>query len=207
MKNKIIIILILAVAINMFGCGSKTSADNRPSDEELEKFSKVCGVVKDISKDIIKIQLCGSSFEIYDGKCFLEINNSYNSIKTDDDVLIYYSGDMKYEEKDSYIEASNVDVRYMEKYDNDGKFTANIMVSVTFTDENGIVYPKEDPRSGHCLFIRPLEEEPELNFSVMMYTNKDNNIEIICKDESISVSEKVTVTYDTKTMEILSITE
>lgn len=205
MKNKIIVILILALAINMFGCGSKISTDNKPSEEDLAKTSTVIGIVREITKDEISVQLCGNIFDGVVGKCYVDVVNEYSLLEVGDSVLLYYTGRLEFEEKETHIDARNIDVKYMEAYENDGQFTAHIKVSGNFVDENGEVYPSDDPRGGCALFIESLENEPEWNFRVNIYNKETEKIKILFEDESVSITENVTVTYDTETMEIISI--
>ena len=209
MKNKIIIILILAVAINMFGCGSKPSADNRPSDEEMANFSKVCGVVKDINEDVISIQLCGKLHSGTGGYVYLDVDNNYSNIGVDQNVLIYYEGEMRCEENDQQYRIYNLNVQYVEPYVNDGKFVATMALTGDLLTPGATI-------KNTVISVKPIQSEPELRFARIICTYdlanekaiKDENGNTIYFDFEVEdISKEVTVTYDIETMEILSITQ
>ena len=206
MKKYILTIgLLFFIVINVIGCGSNKVNKDKPSEEELAKTSTVIGIVREITKDEISVQLCGNIFDGVVGKCYVEVVNEYSLLEVGDSVLLYYTGKPEFEEKETHIDARNMDVKYMEAYENDGRFTAHIKVSGNFVDENGEVYPSDDPRAGCALFIESLENEPEWNFRVNIYNKETEKIKISFEDESVSITENVTVTYDTETMEVISI--
>ena len=208
MKKRILAIgLLFLIVINVIGCGSNKVNKDKPSGEELAKTSTVIGIVREITKDEISVQLCGNIFDGAVGKCYVDVVNEYSLLEVGDSVLLYYTGRPEFEEKETHIDARNIDVKYMEAYENDGRFTAHIKVSGNFVDENGEVYPSDDPRAGCALFIESLENEPEWNFRVNIYNKETEKIKISFEDESVSITKNVTVTYDTDTMEILSITQ
>ena len=206
MKKRILVIaLLFLIVINVIGCAGNKSTKYKPSEEELARAEIVCGVVRSVDKENIRIQLCGNIFDGVVGKCYVDVVNEYSLLEVGDSVLLYYTGKPEFEEKVTHIDARNMDVKYMEAYENDGRFTAHIKVSGNFVDENGEVYPSDDPRAGCALFIESLENEPEWNFRVNIYNKETEKIKISFEDESVSITENVTVTYDTETMEVISI--
>ena len=198
--RRLIFFLLFAMVINISGCGSAKNVKSKPSDEELSKSSTVCGIARDITDETIRVQLCGNRFEGKTGCCYMDVKNEYD-ITEGESVLIYYTGRVEYEEKDTYIEADNVDVCYMERYNNDGKFSANIHV-------NGLVPEGTDcDTSISYMYIKSLDDEPECDFIVKHVNGGENEIIIDLNSEWLSISDVVTVAYDIETMEVISITQ
>lgn len=207
MKRKLsIICLLLALVITMSGCGNAKNIKPRPSDEELAKASTVCGVVREVNGDTIKVQLCGNKFEGVTGYCYIDVENEYD-IAEGNSVLLYYTGKIEFKEKDTYIEANNIEVCYMEPYENDGMFSANLLVSGMVTEETDYENSLGESQSVSFIHIKSLEDEPEWDFSVKFINNGENEIVIDLDTEWLSITDEVTVTYDTDTMEVISITQ
>lgn len=192
----------------MFGCGNAKNIKPRPSDEELAKASTVCGVVREVNGDTIKVQLCGNIFEGVIGYCYIDVENEYD-ITEGNSVLLYYTGTIDFEEKDTYIEANNIEVCYMESYDNDGQFVAHKSIP------DGLI-PEGTVQVKSTTVLTPLDDEPEQQFYAILSINNyidgsldpDNpggRTDVVYEVED--AWEDVIVTYDTDTMEVISITQ
>ncbi len=192
--------MLLALAISTVGCSNKNIKE-RPSDEELAKATTLCGVVREVSDDTLRIQLCGNSFWSNKGATYINVTDDYKTFAENDSVLLYYTGNMRSEEKDEYVEVYNIEVSYIEPYENDGKFTANM------TLDGGCV-PEGATQINNTRYLVPVEGEPEGDFQVVLdvtdlITNQVTEMDIVYDVEDIWA--EVTVTYDIDTMEVISI--
>ena len=202
MKVKIIIYCTLLVLfLSLFGCDNKEK--KRMDDETIQGSSCVCGVVRNITNDIIRIQLCGNYVCCEYGECYLDIENQYSDIKEGDNVLLYYVGEMRVNKKESVVEANSIEVLYMEGYENDGKFIADMSLG-------GSIYPEGITKTEAERILVPIKGEPEERFRVIIATTDLTSNETVWSDIIYEVEDwqkEVTVTYDIETMEILSITQ
>lgn len=211
MKKGILIVgLLLVMVASVFGCESVENSKQRPSDEELEKASTVCGIVREVSEETLKVQLCGNYILCDRGDFYIDIANEYEAMKEGDSVLLYYTGEIKSKEADGYKEVYNIEVCYMENYENDGQFVAH------FGHTGGLVPDKGAVKVESTTVLTPLDDEPEENFyavlSVAYYIdgredpdNPGGWTDVILDVEDFS--EDVIVTYDLDTMEVISITQ
>ncbi len=199
MKRKILTLcMLMALAISTVGCSSKNTNSN-PTDDELADAKTICGVVREVDEDSLRIQLCGSSFRGRKGYGYITVENKYDPFNIGDSVILYYTGEIKFEKIDEYFEMYNVEVCNVDKYVNDGVFQANISLYMV-VDENGEEYPAGDPRGGVNYFIRATEDEPEWEFDAT-YIDGEDNIERDIQD----IWGEFTITYDIETMEVISI--
>lgn len=197
-KAKVIYICYFFVCILvMCGCGKKDKGNEEVNVND--KSQKVCGIVRSIDDEIVRIQLCGNIFQGTKGMCYIEVKNTYETIEENDNVLMYYSSDMKFEKlaNGDYV-AKNIEVTNIERYDNDCEFKARIYVSGNLVDENGEEYSADDPRGGCVYFVEALQDEAELNFEVL-YTGKD----VL----NVDIQKEVSVVYDVDSMSVISITQ
>ncbi len=198
--KRIIVGVALLMVLGMSGCGAKKEVENEVKTHSNIEQSNVCGVVREIATDAMKIQLCGNIFEGISGACYITVNDIYDDINVGSDVLVYYSGQIKYKVKDKDIEVYDINVIDVKKYENDGVFKAHVFLDMV-VDENGEEYPADDPRGGTNYYIEPLENEYECNFEATYIRGDVSSIE-----QSVMDSQKeVTVTYDLDTMEVISI--
>ncbi len=205
MKRKILTLcMLMALAISTVCCSSKT-IENNPTDEELAAAKTICGVVREVEEDSLRIQLCGNQFQGTKGEGYIDVTGDYSSMEKGDSVLVYYTGHLKYEDKDGYTEVGSVEIIYVDHYDNDGEFEATMGI-VDFCDENGEPYPVGDPRDGVWYSITPQDNEPEAQFAVSYIFADEDRIEVNLSD-SWDVSVPITVKYNTDTMEVISITQ
>ena len=198
MKEKVIYLCYIFVCLLvMCGCGKK---DKSNEDIKLDdNNSKVCGVVRSIDDEMISIQLCGNIFQGTKGSCYIEVENAYENIDKNDNVLVYYSNDMQFEKLSNgdYV-AQNIEVINVERYDNDNEFKARIYISGNLVDENGEEYAADDPRAGCVYFVESLQDEAELNFEVS-YKGEDML--------NVDIQKEVSVVYDVDSMSVISITQ
>ena len=204
MKKRILVIgLLFLIVINVIGCVGNKATKDKPSEEELARAQTVCGVVRSVDKENIRIQLCGNLFWSHVGDTYMEVDNEYDSFKENDSVRIYYTGDMRSEKKDEYVEVYNIEVCYIEPYENDGKFTANVSLGGSEVSDGATRFENER-------ILVPVEGEIEGNFRVVLgitdlTTNITTKTDIIYDVEDVDA--EVTVTYDLDTMEVISITQ
>jgi len=209
MKRIFLIMCLLSVIIvSISGCGSEKNIKSRPSDEELTNASTVCGVVREVNEDTIKVQLCGNIFEGIMGHCYIDVKNEYDMTEGDS-VLLYYTGKIDFEEKDTCIEANDIDECYMESYDNDGKFVAKKSIP-------GGLIPDGTVQVKSISVLTPLDDEPEQQFYAVLSINNYVNGQLDpdnpggWTDIVYEVEDEwgdVIVTYDIDTMEVISITQ
>ena len=194
-----IICLVLLMAFNISGCGNSMTANNKYTEEELNAMSKVCGIVREITGNQLTIQICGSNFGGVAGKGYIYASNAYESFNINDSVLVYYTGDMKFDDSDEGFIAKNIEVCEVDRCDNEGEFKSSISV-YNLVDENGEEYRLDDPNQGVCYVLTPLDNETEWQFAVV-YRPAIDTIEVEVED----IWQEVTVRYDVETMEVISI--
>ena len=206
-KGVAVVCLMMTILASTFGCGKSNATKAKPSDEELAKASTVCGVVREITDEKIKVQLCGNYVIAEKGNCYIDILNEYGTMQEDDSVLLYYTGDLKTKTVEDYVEAYNIDVCYMETYDNDGQFVAHMSIP------NGMI-SDEDTELVSRTVLTPVDGEPEKQFQAVLGVTYFLNGQLD-KDKPAERSDvifdvedewgEVTVTYDIDTMEVISI--
>ena len=204
MKKRILSIgLLFLIVINVIGCAGNKATKDKPSEEELARAEIVCGVVRSVDKENIRIQLCGNLFWDYVGAGYVNVENEYVTLKEGDCVLLYYTGTLKCEEKETYADLYDMEVCYVEKAENDGKFIADMSLG-------GSIYPEGITKTEAERILVPIKGEPEENFRVVISTTDLTSNETVWSDIIYEVEDwqkEVTVTYDIETMEILSITQ
>lgn len=194
-----IICLVLLMTFNISGCGNSMAANNKYTEEELNAMSKVCGVVREIIDNELTIQICGSQFGGVAGKGYIYASNDYETFNINDSVIVYYVGEMKFDDGDEGFSVKNIEVCEIDKYDNDGVCKSYISVD-NLADENGEEYCLDDPNHGVCYVLTPLDNEPEWQFAVV-YRPAIDTIAVEVED----IWQEVTVKYDIETMEVISI--
>lgn len=210
MKKRVTVIcLIMVIVISVFGCGSVENSKQRPSDTELKKASTVCGMVRSVSEDMLRVQLCGNFILSEQGDCYIDIANEYQTIKEGDSVLVYYTGEMKCKEVAGDREVYNIEVCYMEMYENDGQFAARMSIT------SGML-ADEDTELISSTVLTPVEGEPEQQFytvlGVIKLADSEESSDAFVEKTDVIVDVKdesgeVIVTYDIDTMEVISITQ